>query len=81
MSDIFASCAGEKSCRVHLDSRHFKTEVNASEYVFVNAVCRSTEIAFYSDGDKYEIKKNTIATIAALCDVVGIFVFVLGTGL
>jgi len=76
-------CTGERSCYIHLDELYFDEiapPMNKGEYVFINAVCRDTEITFDLGNDKYEIKKNTIACIAALCDVIGIFIFVLGIG-
>lgn len=73
------SCAGEKSCKVHLDESYFTENPMAeNDYFFVNAVCRNTEIVFNSGNDKYEIKKEIIASIAAICDIVGIFIFVFG---
>ena len=73
---LVETCMNEKECTVAI-----KNTVVPEKYVFVNALCKSTEVNFNFLVGDVDMKKTTIALIATICDLAAILLFAFGAGL
>ena len=70
------ACMNTKECTVVI-----KDTVDLGKYVFVNALCKSTEVNFNFLVGDVDVKKTTIALIATICNLAAILLFAFGVGL
>jgi len=81
-NDQVYDCLGQKECHINLDEDIiYNKNLNTTRYVFVNTLCKDTEVRFEFGGKMFQIKKKTIATVTALCDIIAVFIFAIGISL
>lgn len=68
-----ANCVGYPSCSIALNFGGA-----GDRYVFVNALCKNTEVILSIGGKEVDVKKTYIVLVAAGCDFVAIVTFALG---
>ena len=84
ISAWFSTCLGKQTCILNLTSNLFSSSCQKTypdAYIFLTAVCASTQVSFNLWLSNVKIDKSSIAITAVICDCASILIFAVGVAL